>query len=166
MRGEAFVAKRARAFAIPTAARNTPNPIASDDKTLADSMHHYADHCAICHANNGSGETAIGKGLYPRPPDLRAADTQQLSDGELYWIIHNGVRFTGMPAFGDDKAGAPDEDSWKLVHFIRRLPEITDEELETMKRFNPVSRSDLEEEEQIRKFLAGEDVVLPAGHHH
>ena len=166
MAGEAFVAKRARAFAIPTAARTASNPITRDAKVLADAMQHYADHCAICHANNGSGDTPIGKGLYPRPPDLRETATQNLADGEIYWIIHNGVRFTGMPAFGEDKADVPDEDSWKLVHFIRRLPEITDEEIQAMKRFNPISRADLDEEEQIRKFLAGEDIVVPLRHNH
>ena len=164
--GEAFVARRARSFAIPSNARNAPNPVARDAKVLSEAMQHFADHCAWCHANNGSGDTAIGKGLYPGTPDLRAAETQNLTDGEIYWIIHNGVRFTGMPAFGEDKPGVQDEDSWKLVHFVRHLPTITDEELQTMKRFNPISRADLEEEEQIRKFLAGEgDAPVPLSTH-
>jgi len=155
--GEGFVARKARSFAIPTSARNSQNPVTPDARVLAEGMHHFADHCAICHANNGSGDTPIGKGLYPPSPDLRSAETQNLGDGEIYWIIHNGVRFTGMPAFGEDKPGVQDEDSWKLVHFIRHLPAITDEEIQAMKRFNPISPADLEEEEQIRKFLAGED---------
>ena len=48
------------------------------------------------------GETLIGRGLYPKPPDMTAGGTQQLTDGELYTIIENGVRFTGMPAFGEE----------------------------------------------------------------
>jgi mono/diheme cytochrome c family protein len=119
-------------------------------------MEHFADHCATCHANDGSGNNAIGKGLYPKPPDMRQAATQNLSDGELYYIIHNGVRFTGMPAFGPPD-GSEDVDSWKLVRFIRHLPQITDNELARMKEMNPKSPADLKEEEDIQRFLEGND---------
>jgi mono/diheme cytochrome c family protein len=157
---ETFVALKTRAFAIPATSREAQNPVLLNAQALPDAMHHYADHCATCHANDGSGDTPLGRGLYPRPPDLRRPATQNLTDGEMYWVIRNGVRFTGMPAFGDEKLGMQDEDSWKLVHFIRHLPKITDEELQAMKGFNPVSRAELEQEEQIRKFLAGEDTPI------
>jgi hypothetical protein len=96
---------------------------------------------------------------------MRLADTQKLTDGEIYYIIHNGIRFTGMPAFGEDKDGKPDEDSWKLVHFIRHLPKTTEEEIQAMKKLNPKSQAELAEEEQIRRFLAGEDVPVAPSHH-
>ena len=133
-----------------------------------EAMEHFADHCAVCHANDGSGNAMIGKGLSPKPPDMRLATTQSLTDGELYYIIHNGIRFTGMPAFGEDKPDKPDEDSWKLVHFIRHLPKLTEDEVQTMKKLNPKSPADLAEEEQFRRFLAGEDSPPeePAHHHH
>jgi len=132
------------------------NPAATSDTVVRGAMEHWADHCAGCHANDGSGDTSLGKGLYPKSPDLRLAGTQDLTDGELFYIIHNGIRLTGMPAFGQ---GSPDQDmdSWKLVHFIRHLPGITPEELEKMKAMNPVSRHEMEEEEAIRRFLAGDD---------
>jgi mono/diheme cytochrome c family protein len=162
---ETFLAGKARSFAIPDAARAARNPAASNAQVLTEALQHYADHCALCHANDGSGDTLIGRGLYPPPPDLRRAATQDLTDGEIYWVIHNGIRFTGMPAFGEEKPGVVDKDSWKLVHFIRHLPKISDEELQTLKRFNPKSQADLDEEEQIRKFLAGEDVpATPHAH--
>ena len=163
---EAFVARSVRSFAIPGEARQATNPVAPGASVLSQAMTHFADHCAICHANDGSGVSPIGQGLYPKPPDLRAKPTQSLTDGEIYWVIHNGIRFTGMPAFGDDKPGTVDEDSWKLVHFIRHLPRITEQELQTMEQFNPKSRAELEEEEQIRRFLEGEDTIVPAGTHH
>ena len=163
---ETFVARSVRSFAIPSETREAMNPVAPDAGVLSQAMAHFADHCSICHANDGSGNSPIGKGLYPKPPDLRADATQSLSDGEIYWVIHNGIRFTGMPAFGEDKPGTLDEDSWKLVHFIRHLPRITEEELQTMKEHNPKSRAELEEEEQIRRFLEGEDTIVPAGTHH
>ncbi len=73
----------------------------------------------------------INEGLYPPAPDLRADETQRLSDGELLYIIKNGIRFTGMPGWGGDN-----EDNWKLVLFIRHLPELSDKELALMKEIN------------------------------
>jgi mono/diheme cytochrome c family protein len=152
---EAFAARQLRHMAVPSVARQMANPVAGSPKVLSEAMEHFADHCATCHGNDGSGNTAIGKGFYPKPPDMRQTTTQKLSDGELYYIIHNGVRFTGMPAFGAE--GAQDEDSWKLVRFIRHLPEMTDEELARMKDMNPKSPADLNEENEIKRFLEGSE---------
>jgi hypothetical protein len=96
---------------------------------------------------------------------MRKAETQSLSDGELFYIIHNGIRLTGMPAWGPE-APEEDEDTWKLVHFIRHLPEIGDEELEEMKNMNPKSRHDLEREELERRFLAGEEIPPKSNKEH
>jgi mono/diheme cytochrome c family protein len=166
-RAEAFIARRVRSFAIPRKARDAVNPVRYGPEVLSESMKHFADHCAICHGNDGRGDTSLGRGLYPKPPDMRQSETQSLTDGEIYWIIHNGVQLTGMPAFGEDKPGVVDEDSWKLVHFIRHLPKISEDELQTMKQFNPKSPSEIQEEEAIRRFLAGEDSPsnTPAHHH-
>ena len=164
---EAFVARKVRSLAVPSKARNAVNPVPSSPEVLSEAMEHFADHCAGCHANDGSGNTMIGKGLSPKAPDMRLADTQKLTDGEIYYIIHNGIRFTGMPAFGEDKPGNPDEASWKLVHFIRHLPKITEDEIQAMKKLNPKSPADLAEEEQFRRFLAGEDSPPEdTAHHH
>ena len=96
----------------------------------------------------------MGQGLYPKAPDMRLAETQRLSDGELFSIIQNGVRFTGIPAWG---SGSSDDErvSWNLVHFIRHLPVQTPEEIEHMKQMNPKTLEELREEEEIRKFLDG-----------
>lgn len=151
---EAAIARRLRHLAVPAAARRMKNPVPLEDGVLAEGRAHFADHCASCHGNDGKGQTALGRNLYPKAPDMQLDETQQLSDGELFYIIHNGVRFTGMPAWGD---GTPEDDldSWKLVHFIRHLPQITPQELEEMKAMNPTTRADLDEEEEIRRFLEG-----------
>jgi mono/diheme cytochrome c family protein len=162
---ESFLAQRVRSWAVPGTAREEVNPVTMSEQVQSEAMEHYADHCAICHANDGSGDTAIGNGLYPKPPDLRQPETQNLTDGELFYIIHNGIRLTGMPAFGDDTSGEPDLDSWKLVHFIRYLPHITPEELEHMKAMNPKSPHELREEEAIRRFLEGDDSLAPEHEH-
>src|SRR5712675_1577153 len=118
---ETAIARSARKMAAPSGAHNIKNPVLDSPEVQREARLHFADHCAICHGNDGSGDTAIGGGLYPKPPDLRLPSTQGLSDGELFWIIENGVRFTGMPAFGgNEDHGAPGnhgntQDSWKLV---------------------------------------------------
>ena len=157
-------------MAIPKSAKETRNPVAFSPDILAEAMAHFADHCAFCHANDGSGDTPIGKGLYPKPPDLRRADTQSFTDGELSYIIHNGIRLTGMPAFGDESSREPDADSWKLVHFIRHLPAISAEELERMKDLNPKTPDEFRKKEDTKRFLKSEtektDEPQPKRHKH
>lgn len=155
---EAFVARNARHLAIPGNARLMQNPVLDSPEIQREARLHFADHCAICHGNDGSGDTPIGEGLYPKPPDLRLPATQNLSDGELFWIIENGVRFTGMPAFsGKEDHGAGNhgngQDSWKLVHFIRHLPRLTEAERLEMEGYNPKGPADRAEEEEENEFL-------------
>lgn len=157
---EAFAARNARHLAIPGNARQAQNPVLDSQEIQREARLHFADHCAICHGNDGSGDTPIGSGLYPKPPDLRKTATQDLSDGELFWIIENGVRFTGMPAFssneGHDHAGGNHgggQDSWKLVHFIRHLPHLTVAERMEMEQYNPKGPADRAEEQEEEQFL-------------
>ena len=137
---ETRMARALRGLAIPAASRARTNPIPATPEATAAGLMHYAQYCTMCHGNDGSGEEApLGKGLFPKPPDLRAEATQNLTDGELLYIIVNGVRFTGMPAFGtgtEDAAG--EELAWQLVHFVRRLPRVTPEELDQITSLNPL----------------------------
>lgn len=152
---ETFIARTMRRFAVPSGERDLKNPVALTNEVAAAGMSHYADHCAACHGNDGSGETTIGVGMYPKPPDMRLSPTQSLTDGELFYIIENGIRLTGMPAWGD---GTPEgaQGSWHLVHLIRKLPTLTQEDIDQMEAMNPRSPAELREEEQMREFLAGE----------
>jgi mono/diheme cytochrome c family protein len=151
---EEAIARGMRHLAIPASMRNLRNPIPLSDAVLAEGRAHWADHCATCHANDGSGQTEIGANLYPNAPDMRLPRTQSLSDGELFAIIKNGVRFTGMPAWGD-VAGHDDADNWKLVHFIRHLPKITPAEVEQMKGMNPMTPAEMKERQAEDEFLSG-----------
>jgi mono/diheme cytochrome c family protein len=156
---ETVIMRNARHLAIPSNAKTVQNPVLDSADVQRDARLHYADHCAICHANDGSGQTLFGNGLYPKPPDLRLSRTQDLSDGELFWIIENGVRFTGMPAFsGNEYNGNSGNhggaiDSWKLVHFIRHLPRLTTAERLEMERYNPKGPEDRKEEQEENEFL-------------
>ncbi|SRR5579862_5158776 len=160
-RMEAALAHRLRALSWPSDARQRQNPVAASPELLQESARHFADHCASCHGNDGSGNTEIGRNLYPPAPDMRLAETQELSDGELYYIIHNGVRWTGMPAWGEP-GNDNDQDSWKLVLFIRHLRSLTAAEIHDMERFNPKSDADREEEKEEQEFLNGAPAAKPA----
>ena len=154
-RFEIMIARNVRHLAIPSNARLALNPLLVSPEDLRDARLHFADHCAVCHANDGGGQTMIGSGLYPKPPDLRLPETQSLTDGELFWIIENGVRFTGMPAFSNGGEHGGMQESWKLVHFIRHLPHLSVAERIEMERYNPKGPDDRAEEQQENDFLNG-----------
>jgi mono/diheme cytochrome c family protein len=156
---ETSVARSARRFAIPRAIRNMSNPMASNADAMAEGREHFADHCASCHANDGSGDTEMGRGLFPRAPDMRTV-SQQLTDGELFYFIEEGIRFTGMPAWGTGTQEGEDA-TWRLVHFIRHLPKISESELEEMETFNPRSPAELRQEMEEQRFLQGGDTTAP-----
>lgn len=155
---EVLAARTARNLAIPASYKSLKDPYPATPDYIQAGMAHFADHCATCHGNDGSGNTLFGQGLYPHPPDMRKAETQNLSDGELYYIIEDGVRLSGMPAFAQgNESGANDVETWHLVTFIRHLPQITPEEVDQMKNLNPKTDADREEEKQEQEFLNGDD---------
>ena len=163
---EAFLARRLRHLAVPRSARAMQNPVPLTEEVLAEARAHFADHCALCHGNDGTGQTKVGQNLYPKAPDMGSSGTQSLSDGELFYIIKQGIRLTGMPAWGEDTP-EDDQESWQLVHFIRHLPNITPEEIAEMEDLNPKSRWEFEQEEEIRRFLEGEEIPSkPPKRHH
>jgi mono/diheme cytochrome c family protein len=160
-RVEEFLARGARYIAIARRARSLANPVDYSGEVIADGRAHFADHCAICHANDGGGNTPIGRGTWPKAPDLRLAQTQSLSDGELFWIIENGIRFTAMPAWSTGTKNG-ETASWHLVHFIRRLPKLTPEELAEMESLNPRSPAEVRQQAEEEEFLKGGDDKSPA----
>ena len=139
---------------MPGIAKSRQSPVPKSAEVLAEAQAHWADHCASCHANNGNGDTEMGRNMYPRAPDMRKEETQKLTDGELFFIIENGIRLTGMPAWGTGSAKS-EQASWKLVHFIRHLPQVSDDEERQMQKMNPKSAADLQEEKEEEEFLKG-----------
>lgn len=156
---ETFLARTLRDFAIGRHAWHFENPEPKSDEVIAEGMAHFADHCASCHANDGSGNTEMGRGLYPRAPDLRLPATQDLEDHELFYTIENGIRLTGMPAWGNGTRESEDA-SWRLVQFIRHLPQITPAEIEQMEAMNPRPPQEIRQEIEEKRFLGGEDPAL------
>src|SRR5262245_18347836 len=136
---ETRLAQMVRSTAIPAAERSHSNPQPADQDARARGLEHFASYCALCHANDGTGaNSTFGQGLFPRPPDLRTT-AQSLTDGELFYIIEKGVRFTGMPAFGTgERTSAVEKQTWELVTFIRHIPQLTPDEIGYMESLNPL----------------------------
>jgi mono/diheme cytochrome c family protein len=116
-------------LSIPADLERAPNPFATNVDAWRAAVDHYSDHCALCHGADGHGQTDLGENMYPKVPDLADPDVQRFSDGALFAIIQNGVRWTGMPAW--KREHMPD-DTWKLVSFVRRVPSLTSEEVQLL----------------------------------
>ena len=169
-RVEVALARTVRQWAVPAPERNRANPVPRTPEVEREGLEHFADHCASCHGNDGSGNTEMGKGLFPPAPDMRLAATQEMTDGELFYVIEQGIRFTGMPGWS---TGTPagEESSWHLVHFLRRLPHLSKADIDEMAGLNPRSPAEIRQEIEERRFLEGSDVQSPAPpgapeHHH
>lgn len=156
---ETAVAWRLRALAVPSEYARLTNPVLMNDESVANGMAHFADHCAQCHGNDGTG-AEMGKNMFPPAPDLTASATQSLRDGTLFYVIEHGVRFTGMPAFGTGTLEG-EESSWHLVNFIRHLPKLTPEQLEEMAAMNPRPPAEVLQALEEQRFLAGEEPAAP-----
>lgn len=114
---EYSIANTALGISIPSVAKNQKNPLNTTPDDLVEAKKNYQEHCAVCHAEDGSGKTETSAGMSPEVPDLRAEHIQKLTDGDLFYIVKNGVRFTGMPAWD-----LPDDHNWRLVALLRQLP--------------------------------------------
>jgi mono/diheme cytochrome c family protein len=152
---EATMARSMRHWAVPADLRDEKNPVELTPEVLAEARAHFADHCAGCHGNDGKGG-GMGAQMYPKAPDMTQQPTQSLADGELFSIIENGIRLTGMPGFGSGTAESA-YGSWTLVHFIRHLPEVTPQEIAEMEKLNPKSPAEWRQIQQEEAFLGGEE---------
>lgn len=157
---EAMMAGRMRSWSVPGDMHKMTNPIPLTPDVLHEAESHFADHCATCHGNDGKGQTEMGQHMYPKAPDMTLPATQSLSDGELFATIENGVRMTGMPGWGNGTAESA-YGSWTLVHFIRHLPTLTPAEVENMKKMNPMSPGEMQEQQSEDSFLEAGDAGAP-----
>jgi cytochrome c553 len=97
------------------------NPLPGTDEVLSQGQEVFLGSCAQCHGADARGDTSIGRNMSPPAMDLSSPHVQHWSDAELFWIIQNGVRLTGMPSW---KSTISDNDTWKLARFIHNLPHL------------------------------------------
>lgn len=91
-----------------------------DDSEIAEGIAHFAAHCVICHGAPGVPSEEFVRRLYPSPPDLTGV-SKAYTPGELFWIVRNGIRASGMPAWRDHSDG----ELWAIVAFLCKLPDIS-----------------------------------------
>jgi mono/diheme cytochrome c family protein len=120
-RVEVLVSDKARHFLVHRASRKAipPRPAVTETDSNSSGAMLYGNDCSMCHGTDGHAQMPVGRWLYPRAADLTARQVQSYSDQELFWIIENGIRFTGMPAFGQVEAA---DHIWSLVDHVRKLP--------------------------------------------
>jgi mono/diheme cytochrome c family protein len=118
---ETYLATKAKHMLVRRAARRAAIPAAPADAkaSAAEGDKYFGAECSMCHGLDGRSGTTTGRWMYPRVIDLGSAEAQSYSDRELFWIIKNGIRLSGMPAFGKVDA---DEHIWDLEEYIRTLP--------------------------------------------
>lgn len=118
---ETALANMAKDVVIPVEAKNVKNPLAPSDEVAKQGQQVYLQSCALCHGTDGHGRTTLGRAMYPPAMDLTSPHVQHWSDAELFWIIQNGVRLTGMPSW---KSSISETDTWKLAHFMHEIPRL------------------------------------------
>src|SRR5574337_1199595 len=116
---ETALANMAKDVVIPIEAENLKNPQSAIPEVIRQGREIYVQSCAICHGADAHAATELGRAMYPPAMDLTSPHVQHRNDAELFWIIQNGVRLTGMPSW---KSSLSETDTWKLVHFIHDLP--------------------------------------------
>jgi len=126
---EKAVARLTMNRSVARRAGKTANPLSGPDVVRA-GLAHYREMCVFCHGAPGVDASEAGEGLNPPAPDLTIESVQRRTDGELFWIVQNGIRMTGMPAFGPTHK---DAEIWKIVAFLRHLPQITKDEQAALK---------------------------------
>jgi mono/diheme cytochrome c family protein len=105
---------------ITIGGKDRQNPVRDNDQAVKTGAEHFQHHCQVCHGLDGHN-TGVPFAQKMSPPvlDLGEKDVQQYTDGQLKWIIENGIRFTGMPGW---KGILDDDEMWNIVRFIRHLP--------------------------------------------
>jgi mono/diheme cytochrome c family protein len=116
---ETYLATKAKHILVHRASRDARIPRPPTNASAKEGDKYFGVDCSMCHGASGRKPTDTGRWMYPRAIDLGSAETQSYSDRELFWIVENGIRLSGMPAFGKVET---DEHIWDMVKFIRTLP--------------------------------------------
>jgi mono/diheme cytochrome c family protein len=148
---------RVAAFAVNHAVQKRApvqtNPFSTPEDIRA-GMVSYQQNCLACHGARGVPEAAFGRGLNPPAPDLTLSFVRRLSDGELYWIVSHGIRMTGMPAFLSTHTA---EEIWKIVAFVRHMPDLTKEEQRALKADRERGLQSMDNAQTVKKEVEHEE---------
>ncbi|MBZ5612872.1 MAG: cytochrome c [Acidobacteriia bacterium] len=120
---ETFLVSKAKHYLVQrSTGHGVPPPPSDRQAGTKEGEKLFGTECAACHGLSGRNPTDAGRWMYPRAANLASSDAQSYSDQEVFWIIKNGIRFSGMPAFGRVE---PDEHIWDLAFYVRTLPKAS-----------------------------------------
>lgn len=119
---ETKIANAAKDVLIPIEAERATNPTPDTPQTLAEGRQVFLAHCALCHSSDGHSQNPLGLAMYPPAMDLTSPHVQAWKDQELYWIVQNGIRLTGMPSW---QGQITPQQTWQLARYIHALPQMT-----------------------------------------
>lgn len=118
-RFETSMATKAKNWYIGRAAHDAlPAAPADNAASIAAGSSLFGMDCASCHGEDGRKLTPIGRSMYPRAVDLGSTQVQRMSDREIFWVIKNGIRLSGMPGFARINS---DQEIWQLAYYVRSL---------------------------------------------
>lgn len=134
--------------------KDLQNPTPDTPATIQTGMEHFQHHCQICHGLDGhnTGVPFAAK-MSPAVADLGDNDVQKYTDGQLKWIIENGIRFSGMPGW---KGILDDNEMWAMVRFLRHLPAKGSQGIPDIYK----------ETEEEHEHMHDEPGTAPKHHHH
>jgi len=136
-----WVLDTTKKYSVKKHSQNIERPKLNDDTLVKQGYEHYQDMCAGCHGAPGKDPA---EGFNPSPP-LLAEEAEELSSAELFWVTKNGIKMTGMPAFGLFHS---DEDIWSIVAFLKTLPDLTPETYKEMGAKNEPTLEDITQDAQ------------------
>jgi mono/diheme cytochrome c family protein len=105
------------------------NPFQEDSAAIDKGMVHFRAMCVQCHGAPQVESDEFAAGMNPPPPELAVAG-KEWTDGELFWITKNGIRMTGMPAFGKSHS---DDEIWQIVAFVRQLDDLSETQVTALR---------------------------------
>jgi len=120
-KAETVLANMAKDVIIPIEVGKKKNPLPDTEDVIDQGRQVFLQSCAVCHGVDGHGETYIGRNMNPPALDMTSPHVQHWSDAELFWIIQNGVRLTGMPSW---ESAISEKETWELARFIHNLPRL------------------------------------------
>ena len=127
-----------RESSIERRARDVQVPVLEGEARVERGFRSYREMCAVCHGRPGGERTPLAKGLNPQAPDLSRSD-HDMPPAELFWVMKNGIRMTGMPAWGRTHS---DAELWDLVAFVKALPKLSAAQYDALDRRLPSGHDD------------------------
>jgi mono/diheme cytochrome c family protein len=156
-----FILSTTMDHSVRAHAKGITAPPLDDPRMIMDGFRHYREMCVDCHLAPGIDSTEISEGLMPRPPRLQE-EVEEWTPEELFWVTKNGVKMTGMPAWGPTHSDAR---IWAIVAFLEKLPHMTAEQYQEMDR-KAGAQEDDEHPHAAREVVHDHDQGSATGNHH